>query len=141
MFTVGGVVNPGQMLMEIVPDDQALVVQAQLQPDDADDVEPGMVTEVRFPTLHDANLPVVEGVLYNVSADSLADEKTGSHYFAAEVHVSAEALKAIAAARPGRPPIQAGLPVEVLVRLERRTMLSYLLQPLTRALWRTGREH
>lgn len=141
VFTVGGVVAPGQLLMNVVPDKRELVIQAQISPDDADDVVPGMLTEVRFPTLRDANLPTVDGKLITMSADAMVEEKTGQQYFAAEVHVPAESLREIEAARPGRPPIQPGLPVEVLVKLEKRTMLSYLLEPLVRATWHTGREH
>jgi len=141
VFTVGGVIQPGQMLMEIVPDNQELVVQARLSPDDADDVEPGMVTEVRFPTLRDANLPVVEGRLTTISADTLTEERSGTTYFSAEVRVGGDQLKRVAAARPGRPPIQSGVPVEVLVKLQKRTVLDYLIEPLTRSLWRSGREH
>jgi HlyD family type I secretion membrane fusion protein len=141
VFTVGGIIQPGQLLMEIVPDDQELVVQARLSPDDADDVEPGMVTEVRFPSLRDANLPMIEGQLTTISADSLTEERSGATYFSAEVRVGPDQLKRIAAARPGRPPVQAGVPVEVLVRLQKRSVLDYLFEPLSRALWRSGREH
>lgn len=141
VFTVGGVINPAQTLMEVVPDDQELVVQAQLSPDDIDDVAPGMVTEVKFPSLRDANLPVVEGTLRNVSADAVTEERSGATYFAAEVRVPASGLREIAKARPGSPAVQPGVPVEVLVKLQPRTMLSYLIEPLTRMMWRTGREH
>jgi HlyD family type I secretion membrane fusion protein len=141
VFTVGGVVSPGQLLMNVVPENRELVVQAQFSPDDADDISPGMLTEVRFPTLRDANLPTIDGTLVTVSADAVRDERTGTTYFTGEVRVPAAELRAIEAARPGRPSITSGLPVEVLVKLEHRTMLSYLVEPLMRASWRTGREH
>lgn len=141
VFTVGGVVAPGQLLMNVVPEHRELVVQAQFSPDDADDIYGGMPTEVRFPSLRDANLPTVDGTLVTVSADAMKDEKSGGTYFTGEVHVPAAALRKIEAARPGRPPISPGLPVEVLVKIQKRTLLSYLIEPLLRASWRTGREH
>ncbi len=141
IFTVGGVVAPGQLLMNVVPENRELVVQARFSPDDADDIAPGMLTEVRFPSLRDANLPTIDGTLVTVSADAMQDEKSGATYFTGEVRVPAAELRAIEAARPGRPPISPGLPVEVLVKLEKRTVLSYLVEPLMRATWRTGREH
>lgn len=141
VFTVGGVVAPGQTLMEVVPDDRELVIKAQLSPNDADDVAPGLATKVRFPTLHDQNLPSIDGVIETVSADSLTDEKTGVSYFSAQVRVPAAELRELSADRPGRPPIQSGLPVEILVPLQKRTLLQYLLEPLMRSMWQTGREH
>ncbi|KPF78544.1 hypothetical protein IP88_03360 [alpha proteobacterium AAP81b] len=139
--TVGGVVAPGQLLMNVVPEHRELVVQAHFSPDDADDIAPGMLTEVRFPSLRDANLPTIDGELVTVSADAMQDQKTGASYFTGEIHVPAAALRRIEAARPGRPPIGSGLPVEVLVKLQKRTVLSYLIEPLMRATWHTGREH
>jgi HlyD family secretion protein len=141
VFTEGGVVAPGQLLMEIVPENRALVVQARLSPDDGDDVEAGMPVEVRFPTMRDVALPRVFGTLKSVSADLIQDERTGQGYFAAEIVVPADQLEALSAERQGKAPIGAGIPVEVMVKIEDRTALSYLFQPLIRSFWRAGREH
>lgn len=141
VFTVGGVVTPGESLMEVVPDRRALVIKAQISPADADDVTVGLPTKIRFPTLHDRDMPSIDGVVTTLSADSLADERTGQPYFSAEVQVGAAELRGLTAARTGGSAIRAGLPVEILVPLEKRTLLQYLVEPLTRSLWRTGREH
>lgn len=141
VFTVGGVVAPGQVLMEVVPQDRELVIKAQVSPDDADDVRTGMAVKVRFPSLHDRSLPDVTGTVRTISADSLTDEKTGVHYFAAEVRVPPQELSGLTAGKPGRNPVQAGLPVELLATLQKRTVLDYLLEPILSSFWRTGREH
>ena len=140
IFTVGGVVSPGQTLMEIVPQNRELVIKARISPDDADDVHPGMTTRIRFPSFHERDIPNLEGRLTTISADSLTDEKTGIHYFGAEVRVPESELRNIEVVRPGRPAIQAGLPAELLIPLEKRTVLGYLLEPLLQSSWRAGRE-
>jgi HlyD family type I secretion membrane fusion protein len=141
VFTVGGVVAPGQVLMEVVPQDRELVIKAQVSPDDADDVRTGTEVKVRFPSLHDRSLPDVTGTVRTISADSLTDEKSGFRYFAAEVHVPPEQLRALTAGNPDRNPVQAGMPAELLATLQRRTVLDYLLEPIVSSFWRTGREH
>lgn len=141
VFTVGGVVGAGQTLMEVVPQNRELVIQAQMSPDDIDDIHPGVRVKVRFPTLHDRSLPDVIGTIATISADAITDEKTQARYFAAEVHVPRGELDKLTAGKPGRSPIQAGVPVEVLALLEKRTMLDYLIEPVTQSFWRTGREH
>lgn len=141
IFTVGGVVSPGQTLMEIVPHNRELVIKARISPDDADDVYPGMTTRIRFPSFHERDIPYLEGRLTTISADSLTDEKTGIHYFGAEVRVPESELRNIEMVRPDRPAIQAGLPAELLIPLEKRTVFGYLLEPLLQSSWRAGREH
>jgi HlyD family type I secretion membrane fusion protein len=141
IFTVGGVVAPGQVLMEVVPQDRELIIKAQISPDDADDVREGSRVKVRFPSLHDRSLPDVAGRIRTISADSLTDEKTGVHYFAAEVHVPSDQLRDLTAGKLRRNPIQAGLPVEILAMLQKRTVLDYLVEPIVSSFWRTGREH
>lgn len=141
VFTVGGVVAAGQTVMEIVPDDRALVIKARIEPDDADDVRPGLATQVRFPSVRVGGLAVLQGRLETVSADSLTDERTGASYFLGEVRVPERELKGIASDRAGRVAIGPGVPAEILIPLAKRSMLDYLFEPLSKALWRAGREH
>lgn len=141
VFTVGGVVAPGQTVMQIVPQDRELVIKAKIAPDDADDVFTGMVTKVRFPTIRGQNLPPVEGQLVAFSADSLTDERSGQSFFEGEVHVPESELRKFASAGGGPSPIRPGLPAEILIPLTKRTVLQYLLEPLTQSFWRSGREH
>lgn len=140
-FTVGGVVSPGQVLMEVVPGDKALVIQASVNPNDADDLKIGQETQVRFTSLHDRSLPILHGKLTKMSADSFTDEKSGQRFFRAEISVPEDEMAKIRKVRGPRTGIGPGLPVEVIVPLRKRTALQYLIEPLTQTVWKTGREH
>lgn len=140
VFTVGGVVAPGQKLMDIVPDHSGLVVEARVNPQDADDINVGQEVEVKFPSLHDRTLPVLKGTLTKLSADSFADEKTGQRYFQAEATVPQATLDRLKLAENGQFRLRPGLPAQVLIPLRKRTALQYLTQPLTEAIWRSFRE-
>lgn len=139
VFTVGGVVEPGQKLMDIVPDGRELVIQAQLNPADADDAYPGQRAQVRFLTVHNRSLPLFSGRVRTVSADSFTDEKTGRSYFRAEIVVPQAELNRVRSVL-GRGELRPGLPVESVLTVRKRTALDYLLEPLTGALWRSGHE-
>jgi HlyD family secretion protein len=141
VFTVGGVVAPGQTLMEIVPQDRRLVIQAKVSPNDADDLKPGQKTQIRFTSLHERDLPLLNGTLTELSADSFTDEKTGVQYFRAEVAAPPQELEKIRKIRGAQSGLQAGLPVEVLIPLRKRSALAYLVEPLFQTFWRMGREH
>jgi multidrug efflux pump subunit AcrA (membrane-fusion protein) len=140
VHTIGGVVGPGQTLMEIVPQDKALVVSAKASPSDADDLLIGMDTQVRFSALQDRNLPILHGKISKVSADSLEEDRTGMRYFEVEIIVPQSELEKVRKVR-GDIGIRAGLPAEVMVPLRKRTALGYLLEPLTQMFWMAGREH
>ena len=138
-FTVGGVVAPGEVIMEIVPVDRNLVITARLAPGYADDLQVGQNAQVRFPGLHSRNLPFVDGRISSVSADSKTDDRTGQSFFQIEVQVPRQALeREMRAARLSR--IVAGMPAEVFVTLRRRTALEYLLEPVVQSFWYAGRE-
>lgn len=141
IFTVGGVVSPGQVLMEVVPGDKALVIQANINPNDADDLEIGQDTQVRFTALHERSLPILKGEITKISADSFLDENTGQRFFQGEISVPESEMAKIRAVRGDRASISPGLPVEIVVPLRKRTALDYLLEPLTQTVWRSGREH
>ena len=141
VFTVGGVVAPGQTVMEVIPQNRELVIKVRISPDDADDVSAGMATQVRFPTLHDRKAPALIGTLASFSADSLTDERSGVHYFEGIVRVSQSEMRKLSGERGGVSPIRPGLPAEILIPLAKRTVFQYLMEPLTQSLWRTGREH
>lgn len=139
VFTIGGVVAPGQTLMEIVPDRRALVIQVQVAPNDADDVYVGQEAQVRFVSVHDRTLPLLTGKVRTISADSFTDEKTGRSFFRAEIEVTPEQLRRVGGTL-GHGQLRPGLPVEVLLNVRKRTALQYLIEPLTRNLWGSLRE-
>jgi HlyD family secretion protein len=141
VFTVGGVVAPGQKLMEIVPQNAGLIVDAMVSPNDADDLRVGQQTEVRFPSFHERRLPVLHGVITELSADAFTDEKTGARYFKAQVTVPPKELATITQVRGPDAGLKPGLPVEVVVPLRKRTALQYFLEPLQQTVWKSFREH
>jgi HlyD family type I secretion membrane fusion protein len=140
VFTEGGVVIAGDTLMEIVPTDRRLVIEAKAAPTDADDLTIGMTTQIRFPALQEKDIPIIEGQIAKVSADSFEDQRTGLHYFEIEVTVPPESLEKLKEFRADGG-IRAGLPAQVIVPLRKRTALGYLLEPLSSTFWKVGREH
>jgi HlyD family type I secretion membrane fusion protein len=139
VFTVGGVVASGDTLMEVVPQDRRLVVEARVAPTDADDLTVGMQTQVRFSALQERNLPILKGTITKLSADSFEDPRTGQRYFNIEVVAPPSELAKIRQVR-GDSGLKAGLPAEVMVPLRQRSALAYLVEPITQTLWRVGRE-
>ena len=136
----GGVVQPGQTLMEIVPKNAELVIRARVSPDDADDLMVGQKTEIRIPAFHERNLPMLNGVITEISADSFLDEKTGTRFFTADVAVPPSETAKIARVRGAEQGLRPGLPVEVVVPLRKRTALQYFFEPLQQSIWRSFRE-
>ncbi len=141
IFTVGGVIAPGQTLMDIVPEKADLVVGAKVSIDDADDLQVGQQAQVRFLGLHERNMPIITGRVTRLSADSLVDEKSGESFYTAEVRVSADQLANIRKIRGKNFELRAGAPVSVLVPLKKRTALQYALEPLSDTMWAAFREH
>ncbi|MBV9995833.1 MAG: HlyD family type I secretion periplasmic adaptor subunit [Caulobacteraceae bacterium] len=97
VFTVGGVVAPGQRLLDVVPDRSQLVIEAQIAPGNIDGLHVGQTTEVRLGE-RDRALPILKGTLTMLSADSLVNEKTGARYFTAEVTIPPSQLAILKAA-------------------------------------------
>lgn len=141
IFTPGGVIAPGQKLMDIVPESSPLRIQARISPDDADDLRVGQQARVKFPGLHDRRLPDIEGRLTRLSADSFVDEKSGLSYFTGEVTVSPEQLRVLDKYRSYDFELRAGMPVQILIPLRARTALDYAFEPLAGAFWSSFREH
>ena len=135
VHTVGGVARPGATLLEIVPDNDDLVVEVHLRPQDVDLVAIGQTTEVRFSTLKQRAMPTVEGRLSFVSADTVSDPREPQPYYVANVEVKMAELHRLGAIR-----LQPGMPCEVLIKTGQRTALAYLTQPLAESLNRAWRE-
>lgn len=141
IFTPGGVIAGGQKLMDIVPENQPLLIQARIAPDDADDLNTGQKTLVKFSGLHERQLPTLEGRLQRLSADSLIDERSGQSYFTADVVVPKDQLGLIRVVRGTAFKLRPGMPVQILIPLRRRTALDYLFEPLISSFWTSFREH
>lgn len=140
--TVGGVVAPGARIMDVVPENQPLVIEARVRPEDADDLTPGMDTEIRFTGLSGRNTPILHGAVRRISADRFTDERTGIGYFLVEAEAPREELERIARTdNDAVAVLKAGMPAEMVVPLRKRTALQYLLEPLDQAIWRSFRQH
>lgn len=137
VFTQGGVIQAGQLLMDIVPEEAEQVLVARVAPSDIDNLWIGQPTEVQFPGLREKNLQTLRGRVRQLSADSFTDDATGASYFRVEIVVPAEELKKLG--RTART-IRAGMPVEVVILTRKRTALAYLTEPLVKSLWRSGNE-
>ena len=127
--SVGGVIGPGQKLMDVVPQDQALLIEARVAPHLIDRVHEGLPVDVRFSSFAHTPQLVVDGKVVSVSADLLVDQQSGVSYYLARVGVTAEGYKML-----GKRQLQPGMPVEVIFRTGERSMLTYLLSPLTKRL-------
>jgi HlyD family secretion protein len=139
VFTPGGVIEPGQKLMDIVPETAALTIESRVEITEGDDVRVGQKAFVRFDTLHERALPALAGKVTRMSADAFTDEKTGASYYTAEVAVPGSELKRIEKLR-GSDVLRAGMPVSVQIPLRKRTALQYALEPLTASVRRSFNE-
>lgn len=134
--TTGGVVGAGQPILDIVPQDTDLVIEARLRPVDIDEVAVGQTAQVHFLSLSDRSLPRIWGTVQSISADSLVDEATKQPYFLTRVKVPDEELDKL-----GKDvKITPGMTVEVLITTGERTFLEYLAQPILDSLRRTFKE-
>lgn len=141
VFTVGGVIAAGNPLMDVVPDRADLVVAARFAVEDADDLRAGQTAQVRFTSLHERSLPILNGKLTRLSADSLVDEKTGLPFYTAELRVPPSELAIIRRVRGDGFELRPGTPVDVLVPLRKRTALQYAFEPLWDTMWLAFREN
>jgi len=127
--TIGSVISPGQKLMDIVPEDQALLVEVRVAPHLIDRVQANLPVDVRFSSFAHTPQLVVDGKVVSVSGDLLTDPQNGMTYYLARVGVTAEGFKKL-----GKRQLQPGMPVEVIFLTGERSMLTYLLSPLTKRL-------
>jgi len=133
--TVGGVVQPGGQILDIVPGDASLVIEAQVRPEDIDVVGPGLACDVQLSAYSRRSTPPIPGRVVQVSADSFVDEVTQRSYYRTLVEVNAEALEALHDVS-----LYPGMPADVFIKTGRRSALEYLLEPITKSLRRSMRE-
>ena len=135
--TVGGVVKPGERIMDIVPDGEELIVEAQLPPQYVDRVYAGLPADVHFDAyVSFASRPVVSGKVSVVSADVLTDPRSGVQNYAMRVTIAGEETRKL-----GRLRLQPGMQCTVMVKTGERSLMSYLLRPLLRRFTTALSEH
>lgn len=123
---VGAVIQPGQRIMDIVPDNEVLLLEARIPPHVIDRVHNGLLTDVRFSTFAHSPQLVIEGKLESVSGDLITDQATGQPYYLARVSITPAGLKKLGSERR----LQPGMPAEVVIKTGERSMLTYLIHPL-----------
>lgn len=134
-FTNGGVVAPGERILDIVPADGAMIIEANIQPGDIADVRPGMKSKIKLTAYDQHTTPSVEGEITRISADRLTTSE-GLSYYAAEIRVNPESLAE--SARELR--LYPGMPAQVIIPTNDRTALDYLMSPVTDSMDRAFRE-
>ena len=137
VFSAGAVVGPRDVLLEVVPEDRTLIVEARIRPEDVNHVKQGSMADVRLTAYQQRSTPLVEGRVLYVSGDRLVDGQgaTAQAYYAVQVEVTASSLAAAGNLR-----LQAGMPAEVYIRTDSRSALDYVLAPVTNYLRRGMRE-
>ena len=134
VFNAGAVIGPREVLMEIVPQEKRLIVEARIRPEDINHVKHGSEADIRLTAYQSRTTPLVAGSVTYVSGDRLVDQQTGHAYYTVHIDVPEYALAA-ASLR-----LQAGMPAEVFIRTDQRSALDYLLAPVTSFLRRAMRE-
>ena len=125
VFSTGAVVAPGGTVLDIVPDRNALVVEARVRVEDISDVQLGSPAEVHLTTYKRLYVPTLYGTVNTISADRLTDPRTGAAYFLAQVMVDPDGLSG-----PSTPSLYPGMPAQVMITTQKRSALEYLLGPL-----------
>ncbi len=135
VHTVGGVITAGDAIMMIVPQADALSVEAKVNPQDIDKLQIGQKTLLRLSAFNQRTTPELNGAVTRVSADVTTDQRTGQSYYTIRVSMPPAEV-----ARLGDNKIIPGMPVEAFVQTGDRTMFSYLMKPLSDQLMRSFRE-
>jgi HlyD family secretion protein len=135
VHTIGGVIAPGEVIMEIVPDSDDLEIEARLLPQDIDQVRPGQMTYVRLSAFNQRTTPQLNGLVSYVSVDLSHDRQTNAPYYTVRVTLPANERRRLAGLQ-----LVSGMPAEVFLQTGSRTMMSYLFKPITDQLQRTFNE-
>jgi len=131
-FTIGQVIRGGEPILDIVPDDESLVINAQFMPQDIDIVHDGQVAEIRFPAFHSRTIPTMEGKIETLSRDRMIDEASRQPYFLGTISINKADIPSEFRSR-----IRSGMPAEIIIAAGERTVLNYLISPLSSALRKT----
>ncbi len=126
VFTIGGVINSGEQIMVIVPDDDKLLIEAKIAPRDIEQARRQEKAIVRLTAFDQRTTPTVEGRLLTIASDLSHEPQTGAAYFMARIEIPSDELRKF-----GEHKLVAGMPAEVQLKSASRSALSYLLKPLT----------
>ena len=134
VFNAGSVIGPREVLMEIVPTEKRLIVEARIRPEDINHVKQGSEADIRLTAYQSRTTPLVAGTVLYVAGDRLVEQQTGHPYYTVHIDVPEKSLS------DANLKLQAGMPAEVFIRTDTRSALDYLLAPVTTYLRRAMRE-
>ncbi len=136
VHTVGGVIKPGETILEIVPRDDRLIVEAQIQPIDVDNIAVGQKADIRLTAFKQWTTPILLGDVTYVSADRMMDPHSGQAFYLSRIGVPDVEVEK----HEKRVELYPGMPAEVMIKTGERTALQYLAQPLLDSMGRAWRE-
>ncbi|MBZ9847269.1 HlyD family type I secretion periplasmic adaptor subunit [Mesorhizobium sp. CA14] len=134
-YTIGGVVKPGETIMQVVPDNDNLAVEAKIAPSDIDQLWVGQPASLRFSAFNQRTTPQIDGVVERTSPDITTDQRTGVSYYTVRITTTAAEV-----ARLGEVKLVPGMPVESFIKTEDRSVMSYLVKPLQDQISRAFRQ-
>ncbi|MBB4349245.1 HlyD family type I secretion periplasmic adaptor subunit [Aliirhizobium cellulosilyticum] len=135
VHTIGSVAGPGETLVNIIPEDDELIVEAMISPADVDQVFGGQDARVRLSGLNQRVTPELGALVIDISPDLTTDEKTGASYYLTRLRIPEAEI-----AKVGDTMLKPGMPAEVFMQTENRTILSYMIKPLSDQLRHAMRE-
>ena len=125
VHTEGGVITPGETLMLVVPEGDDLVLQAQVSPNDVDQVTMGQLAQIRFPGLNSRTTPEIDAHVVQVSADTTRVDQNTPPFYAVRLTISADQIK-----RLGEEKLRPGMAAEAFIQTDVKSPFEYLVQPL-----------
>jgi membrane fusion protein len=135
VHTVNGVIDPGQTLMLVVPENDDLTVEAKVATRDIDQIHVSQSVDVRFSAFDQRTTPDVSGEITSIAPDIVRDERTGISYYPIRVKPKAESLAKLKSIK-----LYPGMPAEVFIKIGDRTVISYLTKPLSDQMQHVFRE-
>ncbi|MEM7070065.1 MAG: HlyD family type I secretion periplasmic adaptor subunit [Pseudomonadota bacterium] len=135
VYTIGGVIGPGNPVLQIIPQDEGFEIEANVEPQFVDEIHPGQSATLRFSAFNQRTTPELKGYVKGVSADVVVDEQTGLTFYKIRLGVSENELS-----RLNDQPLIPGMPVEVFIKTRERTAFNYLTKPLIDQINRAFRE-
>lgn len=135
VFTLGGVIGPREPILDIVPAGNPLIVEAQVSVTDIDDIAPGQAADVQLTAYKSRTAPLLEGKVVYISADRLISENSGIPYYICHIEIDGASLNAAPELA-----LYPGMPAEVFIKTEARTLLDYILSPIESVIRRSMRE-
>lgn len=136
VHTVGGVIRPGESVMDIVPSHEELIVEAEINPLDIDIVHRGLTAKVQLVSYSLRNTPMLIGKVSHVSADAFTDQKTSKSYYLAQVIIDQKELKKLKSGQTLYP----GMPAQVMIVTAKQTPFQYFISPIRNSFNRAFRE-